>query len=520
MSSPAQHNLIDRIAAWDAATPHESLIADSVEDAFELLAPSVNGPLVARLVPLHADAAAEHLLVVDICRDSGCITLGRSRELVVECRVDVARVSGRHCELRVDPVTRQVTIRDLSTNGTYVNGKRLEKGVEVELESGDHVFLTKPGEADTVGAAAAEYMFQRVSSATSVGNMEEELTCSVCKSLYLRPCSMLPCMHVFCAACISKWLADGNTTCFECRAEVTEVRPTHKIQSCVEQLLKAKPHLGRTAEEQAECAAADSIPPTGRKLRKRFRNDDYIDEESSGGSNNSFALSDEEGVHAPPQYNRSAYGHPRPTGPCRHCETASAVDSYRCPDGGLHQVCSQCRRLFPQRPLCPRPQRCQLCSVPYCNLYYEEEGGCHSSNDCGLIHLRRYHAPSSLPEKTFGGNSVEQSILSNYLTARGIQVEAVWKECMEKLESGEWIPDITCVSGQLTVDSALCENCMQTVFASLLFHYRRAVPSSELPETVRNRPNCWYGINCRTQFHKMQHANNYSHVCYQEKRKE
>ncbi|ORC86039.1 zinc finger family protein [Trypanosoma theileri] len=529
MSNNINNSVIDRISSWEVAAPDETHPTDSVEDAFELLAPSANGPLVARLLPVQEPSALSRSCTIDIYRDMGSLILGRSKELVVEHRVDVARVSGQHCELRINPLTKQVTVRDLSTNGTYINGVRIERGVDVELQSGDRLSLTKPTESTDVDTPSAEYVFQRVTNEVGIEKMEQELTCSVCTFIYLRPCSLLPCMHVFCASCISKWLAEGNSTCMECRAKVFEVRPTHKLQNCVEQFLNGNPHLKRTPEEEAACVAFDDIPPSGKILRKRLRDADMDDNDNDDDDNHSSNSgehddSDSDGNNqsllAPIHYRRNTYGHFRPTGPCRHCEAPSTVDGYSCPEGGLHHSCVNCQRLFPQRPLCSRPQCCQLCNIPHCNLYYEEEGGCPCGSSGGLTRLRQYCPPSTLPQKTFGGNMIEQSILSRYLSSKNISIEAVWKECMSKMQSNDWIPDITCVNDQLTADSALCEGCMETVFASLLFHYRRAIPSSDLPESVTQRPNCWYGVNCRTQFHNTKHANSYNHVCYQEKRKE
>ncbi|EAN80169.1 FHA domain containing protein, putative [Trypanosoma equiperdum] len=545
-----------RISSWEPSTPPD-VVTDSVEDAFEEVAPSVNGPLIARLIPIRDGSTASlrvPMPILEIYRDSGTITMGRSRELPVECRVDVARVSTQHCELRVNAVTRQVTVRDISLNGTFVNGKRLEKGVDVELQSGDQISFVKSLPTGTTatstpaqtsssesanvssgGGNGAEYVFQRVSSTQSVSQMVEELTCSVCKHLYHRPCSALPCMHVFCASCLSKWLACGNVTCMECRAELSEVRPTHKLQNCVEQLLKLNPGLCRSAEELAECGFNDDIPPEGRKLLKRTRRvrdddgDDYSDtgsdlddDDDDFGSefNTSSGGDGVNATHVPQLYQGQTHGHAPATGSCKHCEAPSAVDGFRCPARGMHQSCARCRRLFPMRPLCTRPQRCHLCSTPYCNLYYKDEGGCPVGADGGLTIVSQYRAPQALPPNLFGGNKVEQNIVSSYLMVKHVVVEDVWGECLQKLSGREWVPDITCVNGPVTADSALCEGCMDILFAALLFHYRRCIPRAELPYSVTDRPNCWYGLNCRTQFHNMQHANKYNHACYQEKRKE
>ncbi|RNF03756.1 zinc finger family protein [Trypanosoma rangeli] len=511
---------LDRIASWEVEEPHVTAEEDTVESAFERVAPSVSGPLVARLIPLSTGNTG--LSSIDIHRDVGDMILGRSKELVVECRIDVALVSARHCELTVNPTTRSISIRDVSTNGTFINGNRIEKNVWVELHSGDRVFLTHPANASQPDASSVGFLFQSISEKIRADVLQEELTCPVCKGLYVRPCSILPCLHVFCAGCVSRWIDAGNRKCIQCRSEVWEVRPTHKLQSCVEELLKTNPELSRTSDELAELVAFDTIPPRGRVVKKRRRysedrsdDDDYSSLDSTSESDDGANI----GQGSMLSYDASGHGHTRSIGRCQQCRRASREDGFRCRPDGLHLHCPMCYRSFPHRPLCPRPQCCQLCGASYCNLYYQREGGC-PANRGGLTRLRQCPPRSTLPQKCFGGNAVEQNIISRYLSAKGITLETVWKECLEKMEAGEWVPDITCVNGQLTVDSPLCEECINSIFASLLFHYRRAVPNYELPESVTDRPSCWYGINCRTQFHKAEHANRYNHVCYQEKRKE
>lgn len=71
-----------------------------------------------RLVSLdgHGDIPIDQVLVV-VGRHSGC-----------DVRIDSARVSRRHCCLGLD--REGVLIRDLgSTNGTRINGQRIETGL-------------------------------------------------------------------------------------------------------------------------------------------------------------------------------------------------------------------------------------------------------------------------------------------------------------------------------------------------------------------------------------------------------
>nr|CCC95784.1 unnamed protein product [Trypanosoma congolense IL3000] len=536
--------LNDRIASWDADTPPQTHV-EAGEDAFEEVAPSVYGPLIARLVPLRGATASSPLPLVEIYRDTDVITMGRSKELEVECRVDVARVSARHCELRVDALTYEVRIRDISTNGTFVNGVRVTKGEDVELHPGDEISLVRslpqtmvPGESSAElevaggadGTGCAEFIFQRVSALKCAEKMVEELTCSVCKFLYYRPCSVLPCMHVFCSSCVSRWVADGKKTCIECRGKILEIRPSHKINNCVEQLLQRNPKLRRSEAEIAECVAHDDIPPSGKVVMKRARDtrsealgsgssdsdSDSVDRESFSSSS---VRSGSGGSGVPNVYQNQ----PRrqANGNCRHCSTPSVVDGFSCPTRGIHQLCQNCHCLFPMRPLCNLPQRCQLCSCPYCNLYYKDEGGClANANGGGLVIVSECPVPTTLPSKAFRGNAVEQGILFQYLVGKQLSPGFVWEEYVRKLSSDQWVPDIPCVNGPLSASSALCSECIEALFAAMLFHYRCSLPRDQLPSAVAERPNCWYGLECRTQFHNRQHANKYNHACHQKKRKE
>lgn len=80
-----------------------------------------------RLISLdgYADIPLDRLLVV----------VGRHRRC--DARIDSARVSRRHCCLGLE--TNGVLVRDLgSTNGTWINGRRIDEG---ELLPGDELAI-------------------------------------------------------------------------------------------------------------------------------------------------------------------------------------------------------------------------------------------------------------------------------------------------------------------------------------------------------------------------------------------
>ena len=74
---------------------------------------------------------------------TGGITIGRAADNTVVIPSTSSVVSGRHCELLVQ--NDAVYLRDLgSTNGTYINGKRLVSGQLVQLLPGMIVGLGEP----------------------------------------------------------------------------------------------------------------------------------------------------------------------------------------------------------------------------------------------------------------------------------------------------------------------------------------------------------------------------------------
>jgi hypothetical protein len=74
---------------------------------------------------------------------SGEVTIGRhpSCDFVIP---DLAYVSGEHCRVIACRVDDGLEVVDLSLNGTYVNGARLELGVRTRLERDDKMSLNAP----------------------------------------------------------------------------------------------------------------------------------------------------------------------------------------------------------------------------------------------------------------------------------------------------------------------------------------------------------------------------------------
>ncbi len=77
----------------------------------------------------------------------GEVVIGRRKSRGGDGRICVrdAQVSGRHCVVR-EAVDGRFFVRDVSRNGTRVDGRRLVPNVEVELQPGNKISLTKEHE--------------------------------------------------------------------------------------------------------------------------------------------------------------------------------------------------------------------------------------------------------------------------------------------------------------------------------------------------------------------------------------
>lgn len=81
--------------------------------------------------------------------------------------------------------------------------------------------------------------------------LEEELSCSICATIYHHPVTCLDCQHIFCGSCIVQWF-DRSDKCPSCRRKVREIEDNLSLSSLANILLKAHPEIGRPTEELTE----------------------------------------------------------------------------------------------------------------------------------------------------------------------------------------------------------------------------------------------------------------------------
>ena len=64
----------------------------------------------------------------------------------------------------------------------------------------------------------------------------------------------------------------------------------------------------------------------------------------------------------------------------------------------------------------------------------------------------------------------------------------------------------------------VCYKCGLNLFKQLAYEFRVRMKADEIhPIAFRQREDCHYGRNCRTQFNKLAHAQKFNHACDQTK---
>ncbi|KAL4868657.1 hypothetical protein BDV12DRAFT_169157 [Aspergillus spectabilis] len=116
-----------------------------------------------------------------------------------------------------------------------------------------------------------------------LGDLEKELTCSICTDLLFQPLTLLDCLHTFCGSCLKEWFytqashrssASPRYTCPSCRANVRETRPNATVTTLLDMVLTANPERAKPAAERAE-------------IQKRYKHGESIFPATSSPGNSS-----------------------------------------------------------------------------------------------------------------------------------------------------------------------------------------------------------------------------------------
>lgn len=283
------------------------------------------------------------------------------------------RISLRHFTVRVRAAAGGRVVLDLldqSSNGTWVDGRKVGRGRRVPLVVGDRIvalpasLVGREGEVgyvllyDTKGAWCAAGASSSESGEIASSSQEEEqestcgsskqpmaaeppkglprdleqdLRCGVCTDLLHRCLTVVPCGHNFCATCLVRWRR-CSAHCPGCRELVRQAVRNSDVDRCVETFIKEHPEAARSADELREQDALMSDSESVGVLRWLLRDKEPAYTQMAA-STNPYRV-------ATPQHQRvRATRAPRETHRVVQSEQEQRQSSQRQPNSGQSSVC-------------------------------------------------------------------------------------------------------------------------------------------------------------------------------------
>jgi len=508
------------------------------------------------------------------------LTIGRS----TSCNIVLAdkRLSQKHCRIfqeKDKEGNTTIMVQDLSSNGTYLNEKKIGKNLSAKLENFDQIFLLRAmdvGPENLIGftftltsllTASQDDESNKKRKLEDVPKSEEkkedieaiekrkkanermweEMKCIICTEFMYQPVTLMPCLHNFCGACYSDWLAKSKE-CPGCRAEVNTVKKNVTLNNFIESYLEAHPDEKQDEEIYKDMSSRNKITvdgfvvtphqdtkkgaessqksslappkeekkqkpilPTGRKTRNTAGSSLVRQADSSSESFNSEGSgSDEEEKKSQPATGSSLIGttvNGWSTTLSRNSTTATTVVRAVVPAG---KVCMNCSKKGSTK--VSTLMGCTFCQRAFCNITSKCPRG---SNN--LFTFAEQHKFPDLNATSFNGNTIEQNILRDYArNKKKILVSGLYLEMLDKSSKDNWNIAHRGTMANLSRKSLVCRECVDALWDDLAYRYRESITKA-LPANIRSKPDCWYGRNCRTQIHNLQHSQKLNHVCNQNK---
>eukprot|EP00833_Pecoramyces_ruminatium_P003836 jgi/Orpsp1_1/1177868/evm.model.c7180000063154.2 len=309
--------------------------------------------------------------------------------------------------------------------------------------------------------------------------LDDELKCGICYAIMHNATTCSPCMHSFCAGCLSQWLKNGSSKeCPHCRTKIREIRKNNQTNNIIEAFLLVNPDKKRPDDELADLDGYDTIKNNIIRYEEENGNDIkylYKDEyefyylscpncpsnENNNNNNNNelqVLIRRYDGDNNDANYRVKRKALPQ-------------YADYRCPPRSIHILCHACRQQMPLR--CKQnnqnialnydssdddnssdndssdndnsddnnkqninpldepdiPQQCFVCKNYYCDKYMEN--GCE--NITGRLDKFEDITIADIPPSAFRWNNFEKQILVNYLNSKNISVNECWKTCVINL---------------------------------------------------------------------------------------
>ncbi|KAG0369807.1 hypothetical protein BC939DRAFT_445911 [Gamsiella multidivaricata] len=484
-------------------------------------------------------------------------------------------ISGTHFEITsrsMQDSKAAIWIKDTSSNGVWVNNTRIAKDEPIKIFNKDIVsFAASNGSQgkDTLSfilmdnrkrAASkgpqqdrAKRLHEEVDAQSSIqdsgpdakkkkadadedeaNDFEKEFSCGICYEIMHNALVLQPCLHAFCKECCKIWF-QRSSECPSCRQGVARTKRDFKLNNLIAVFLRARPHMKREDAEDDGADSDSSDVVKKRRGRNRHHGDDDIDIEEEDDEDDDDD-DDEYDIRVIFDNNagRDLPLHPNfaqlPPG-CPCCDVDNTL-GYVCPVelrlGPLPQNPTY-GEYFDRRAIQPGHIQCLACTKHLPIIPQDVEEAVADKFRCKMCHIASCGCQTksvedyivhSVPINGYLNNS-EEKIINDYLREKNRTPASVWQEIKDGIDNGDFsylgTTDRPAARGQdVTSASKLCLGCARDFFANgPLYQWRVAISPDELPAAVRNRENCWWGRECRTQhnFLRRGHAERLNHMC-------
>ncbi|CAG9332747.1 unnamed protein product [Blepharisma stoltei] len=503
-----------------------------------------SGKIVAILVSNNEKTAENY----EIKEDEKQIIIGRSPNSTI--KLNDSKCSKIHCMITIIDSKDEIEflVEDFSSNSTFINNNTIGKGKISTAQFGD--ILTILREKQVGPDKKIEFVFQKPTekrphendenfsnkSKKTSTSLEEQFKCQICMGIMYQPVTLFPCLHNFCGGCLSGWTTQ-SFKCPNCRVKSEEVRKNNFLTELIATYLKENPDARRDEEELKDLKSRNKFNRDTVKLGvdiklanendiedgeefMMFNPGDYvIDEESDDDWDikekevkspqrlpNPYEIKRGIGPNRrrPAQVNRNNYEKTD----CLQCE--NLIDGFQCPRNQNHIQCKNCHRYMPQR--AGTNQDCAICGTHYCNKYWKNGLGCIDGLNEIINNVRFFN---KIPKESMKENPIEQTILADYINNYQIKFVDIANEMIQAMEIERWNMKLDGKNTILNRNSLVCKKCSKLVWCELIYRFREKIPKDRLPVSILQKKNCWYGRECTTQTHNIEHAQKLNHICAQ-----
>ncbi|KAJ3388728.1 hypothetical protein HDU92_001363 [Lobulomyces angularis] len=111
-------------------------------------------------------------------------------------------------------------------------------------------------------------------------NLDDSLTCPICRDILTTPVSVVPCLHTFCGSCLSE-CATKSHHCPSCRKNMKSASVNHTIASLIETYLDDNPEKKLSTEELEERKNLNKISTANPMVFKDTEYDSEFDDEDN-----------------------------------------------------------------------------------------------------------------------------------------------------------------------------------------------------------------------------------------------